>query len=386
MSCALYWVVAADAVVAQTPSPESLQALRDVSGETGGAVFRTASSPSSDASIVGPEELVLQTDVKPYSWPDGTMGIIKSGASYRFFAASAGYPKQVRGTLSDPQADGVVDLQIQNLKIPYDYAAGGPIYQDPVDGLLLMIYHAERWIDPGSYLPFYSELGMAQSSDNGMTWTDLGPIVSPQADFLSAYFQSDRQTFDLGGGGYAIIGDYFYVYFRDLLQEGFDYREVNFSVARARVRDVLAAARERNTTVLWTKYYDGVWAEPGLGGRSSSLLAGNGELLWGDVSYNAYLKSYITIAAGSPWPATDLYWAESKDGLQWTHYCRIVSDVMHKFYVTTVGLEDNFRETGQAFYIYYVRSRLYAQGGNRNQDAALVRRRIMLSDKTRMCQ
>ena len=86
MSCALYWVVAANVVVAQTSSPEPLQALRDVSGETGGVVFRTVSSPVIDVSIVGPEELVLQTDVKPYSWPDGTMGIIKSGANYRFFA------------------------------------------------------------------------------------------------------------------------------------------------------------------------------------------------------------------------------------------------------------------------------------------------------------
>ncbi|MBX9660042.1 MAG: hypothetical protein K2X00_15865 [Nitrospiraceae bacterium] len=125
-----------------------------MSGETGDAVFRTASSPSFDASIVGPEELVLQTDVKAYSWRDGTMGGIKSGASYRFFSASAGYPRQSNGTISDLRADGVTDLLIQGLPPPYHYVAGGPIYQDPASGMLLMLYHAERWIDPDSYLPF----------------------------------------------------------------------------------------------------------------------------------------------------------------------------------------------------------------------------------------
>lgn len=376
----------ANAVVAKGPGYQPLGVVHAVSGEVGGALYLAATSLSSNSPVVGEEEVILRTDVKPYSWPDGTMGLIRSGAGYRFFAASAGYPKQSIGTLSDPQADGVTDVLIQHQKNPYHYAAGGPIYQDPASGLLLMVYHAERWIDPDSYLPFYSELGLAQSTDSGVTWTDLGPIISPHTVFEASYFQSDKQTFDVGGGGYVIIGDYWYVYFRDLLQEGQDYREVNFAVARARVRDVLAAAREGTTAALWTKYYDGAWAEPGLGGRSSSLLAGNGELLWGDVSYNAYLKSYISIAAGPPWPATDLYWAESKDGLQWTHHCRLVSDVMHKFYVTMVGLGDNPRETGQSFYMYYVRSRLYAQGGNRNQDAALVRRRIMLSDNTHICQ
>ncbi|MBX9660043.1 MAG: hypothetical protein K2X00_15870 [Nitrospiraceae bacterium] len=74
---------------------------------------------------------------------------------------------------------------------------------------------------------------------------------------------------------------------------------------RARVRDVIEMARERSAVVLLAKYHDGAWAEPELGGSSSSLLAGNGELLWGDVSYNVYL-SCISIASGPLWPATDL--------------------------------------------------------------------------------
>ena len=194
-----------------------------------------------------------------------------------------------------------------------------------------------------------------------------------------------RQTFDVGGGGYLIIGDYFYVYFNDLLQDGEDYTVLNLAVARERVSDVVDAAINRGSSVPWAKYFDGAWTEPGIGGRSAPLAPGNHDVLWGDVSYNSYLNKYISIAAGAPWPATDLYWTESEDGLNWTNYCRIVGDLAHKYYVTVVGLGDNPRETGGKFYIYYIRSRLYAQGGNRNEDAVLVRRPITIAKEDGIC-
>ena len=80
------------------------------------------------------------------------------------------------------------------------------------------------------------------------------------------------------------------------------------------------------------------------------LAPGNHEVHWGDVSYNSYLNKYISIAAGAPWPATDLYWTESEDGIHWTNNCRIVCDLAHKYYVTAVGLGDNPLETEQNFY------------------------------------
>ena len=341
--------------------------------------------PSGDGSIVGPEEVILPMDKKPYSWPDGNMGIIKSGLSYKFFAAADGYPKRTIGTLDSPQAQGVADLKIEYLKSAYSYAAGGTIYEDPLTNALLMIYHAERWIVPNAWLPFYGELGLACSKDGGETWADLGPIITPHTPYSSEYFQLRQQTFDIGGGGYLIIGDYFYVYFNDLIQNGEDHTVLNLAVARARVADVVEAAITRGSSIPWAKYFNGAWTEPGIGGRSTPLAPGNQEVHWGDVSYNSHLKKYISIAAGAPWPATDLYWTESEDGLHWTNYCRIVSDVAHKYYVTVVGLGNNPRESEEEFYIYYIRSRLFAQGGNRNEDAVLVRRSIALADGARIC-
>ena len=356
--------------------------------ETQGTVSvpRSSAAVSSDKrTIVGPEEIILQTKKKPYSWPDGNMGIIKSGSSYKFFGAADGYPKRTIGTLDNPQAQGVTDLKISHMKNSYPYAAGGAIYTDTSSGTLLMIYHAERWIDPSAWLPFYSELGLACSMDGGDTWTDLGPIITPHVPFSSEYFQLRRSTFDVGGGGYLIIGDHFYIYFNDLRQDAENYTTLNLAVARARVSDVVDAAVNRGRAALWTKYFEGAWSEPGIGGRSTPLAPGNQEVHWGDVSYNSYLNKYISIAAGAPWPATDLYWTESEDGLHWTNYCPIVSDSAHKYYVTVVGLGNNPRETGEKFYIYYIRSLLFAQGDNRNKDAVLVRRSISLADGARIC-
>src|SRR5262245_41645615 len=54
--------------------------------------------------------------------------------------------------------------------------------------------------------------------------------------------------------------------------------------SRARVADVVAAANDSSTVVAWTKYYNGDWTEPGLGGRSNYLEEGNGGANWTSAS------------------------------------------------------------------------------------------------------
>jgi hypothetical protein len=58
----------------------------------------------------------------------------------------------------------------------YGYMVGGPVYQIPVAmrwaGNLLVTYHAEL---PNDAL--YAALGLVASSDNGLSWTELGEII-----------------------------------------------------------------------------------------------------------------------------------------------------------------------------------------------------------------
>lgn len=330
---------------------------------------------------VGPAEPVLVSERKPYSWPDGTMGLLREtdGKSYRFFAASAGFPLMTKGSLDDPIRDEIHELKIEGVPARYQYFAGGPIYKSDRSGLLVMFYHAEIYTFPPHYLPFYSELGLARSTDGGMTWKDLGLVITPHASVTSDYFQISQGSLDVGWGAYAIVGEYFYLYFKDLLHEGDQFRPVNLAVARAKIEDVLDAAEKGSEVTRWDKFYQGSWAEPGIGGRSSHLAEKNGDsIIISDVAYSSYLKKYIGIVIGKPWPNTDINLFESADGIHWSNYRKIVDDEGHNYYATLIGLEDNPRLLDREFFVYYINSKDFAATGTRNKDGVLYRRRITM--------
>jgi hypothetical protein len=331
---------------------------------------------------VGPQETILAApganlpDVppKPYAWPDGTMGILKSGATYTFFAANDGNLRRCIGTLENPgRCGGSASIRIRNLQANLNYAGGGPVYRDPATGTLLMFYHGERYKDGTDWLVFHSSLGLAKSSDGGATWVDLGEILTPNITPETVF--AGKSPWDVGGGAHLIIGDHFHVYFRDRMLAG---GTAELAVARARVADVVEAAIVRDTAAPWRKYHNGTWDEAGLGGRSSPLEAANALSAWLAVSYNTYLGRYVMVAFGRPWPATNLYWLESVDGLTWTDRKLLVDDAHQKVYVTLAGLGDDPRVTDQSFYVYYVSSAKAATGGNRNLDGVLARRLITL--------
>jgi hypothetical protein len=339
---------------------------------------QTAASPSASATAgvagtceprVGVRETVLTTQQRSTlylaNWPDGTMGVLKDGPRYSFIASNAGQPSVALGTLQHPAAYGVrTGIQIQNPKDRYDYAAGGPLYRDKASGMWLLFYHAEKW-PGGDSGRFYSLIGLARSSDAGSTWQDLGPIVSPEVPFGSI-------PAEIASGAYAVVGPYFYVYFRDVPPSG---AQINLAVARARAEDVLKAAAS-GRTVAWAKYYLGSWVEPGLGGRSSPLVRDNPTVNWLDVSYNSDLRRYLIVAASWVGPGPRdlaLYILSSADGLKWGAWRVIAGEPGENFYPTIVGLGDDPHITGKRFYVYYMYS---ARGPNLWADGVLMRRLI----------
>jgi hypothetical protein len=82
------------------------------------------------------------------------------------------FPLMTKGSLDDPIRDEIHELKIEGAPAQYQYFAGGPIYKSDRSRLLLMFYHAEICTAPPGYLPFYSELGLARSTDGGMIWKD----------------------------------------------------------------------------------------------------------------------------------------------------------------------------------------------------------------------
>ncbi len=316
-----------------------------------------------------------------FAWPDTPIGVIKNGASYEFFASDGGlhsrqfwqgrwygndkYGSATRttGTLDNPLGNAPpIDVSIQPNPDPavnpfygsYDYMGGGPVYRVPAGmpgaGNLLMVYHAE--IPTITTQSFYSVLALAASTDNGMSWTDLGEIIR-----VNQAYRSDLDGFDIGDPPMAISpdGKYFYIYFRDWLANGTTHwgnTVTSASVARAPIAEVITAAfGSKPHAAAFQKYYWGSWElQPGIGGYSTDLnpnAAYSGEL---QVAYNSDLRRYVMIIGEGVLFA----YAESLDGLHWTTPVLLYqfADVQNT-YVMPVGTGNDPQILGKQFHLFY---------------------------------
>jgi len=331
-----------------------------------------------------------------FAWPDTPIGVVKTDSGYEFFGSDGGlhsrqywngrwygnnkYGSATRtiGTLSNPLGSAPpIDVTIQpnpdpsvNPNYPsYDYMGGGPVYHVPPGtvgaGKLLMVYHAE--VPTITTQSFLSLLGLAASSDNGQSWTDLGEIIR-----VNQAYRTDLDGFDIGDPPLVISpdGKYFYIYFRDWLANGTTHWENTItlvSVARAPIAAVLQAAfgREKPRAAAFEKYYSGKWdLQPGIGGFSTDLHPAaqySGEL---QVAYNKDLHRYMMIIG----EGVVIAYSESPDGLTWT-----LPILLHDFrqdkdqpttYVAPVGDGDDPRILGRQFYIYYTRYPTTGAGWN----------------------
>jgi hypothetical protein len=325
-----------------------------------------------------------------FAWPDTPLGVIKTSNGYAFFGSDGGLHSRQQwqgkwygnnkygsitrtlGTLDDPLGSGPpVDVTIHANPDPtvnpyyvsYDYMGGGPVYKVPAGmpgaGDLLLVYHAE--LPTVQTQSFDSVYGLAASSDQGMSWTDLGEIIR-----INQGYRTNMDGYDIGDAPLVISpdGQYFYIYFRDWLANGTTHwgnTVTLVSVARAPMHDLLAAAfGSAPHAVAFQKYYEGWHFDQGLGGYSEDLnpQAGYG----GDqqVVYNSYLKRYeMVIGEG-----VVIAYSESVDGLHWS-----LPTLLYDFrqlpdqpttYVMPVGMGDDPRILGKEFYIFYTS---YPQNG-----------------------
>jgi hypothetical protein len=288
---------------------------------------------------VGPAEVIYTKSQRSSKrlphWPDGNLGAVAgANGTYEFYGANGRSPVKTTGPLTDP-ARSRQSVKIKGVpKRTFNYVSGGPVFQDPATGARLMIYHAEK--HGRTRKDFYSVLGMAVSTDpNGLVFNDLGIIVEPN-------LQTGRT--EVNGGSFAVFDSHLHVYYRDWFPGG---GTAELAVARAPLSELLNNALSGFGTQ-FTKYYDGSWSQPGIGGLASGLEVGNPSNGWHAVSYNDHLDQLLMVTSAY----SDLYLATSDDGINWSPRQPIVTDATEQFYPTLIGTGPDPTHTGESFFLY----------------------------------
>jgi hypothetical protein len=248
---------------------------------------------------VGPNE-TLTYPSNMQSLPDEHTTIFPPAAgssAYRFFAASSltggnsgtvvlettdlltfkvadGFPAQVMtAPVHLRQCNPALDTEFDE-----NYAAQGSVVQDPTlpPGNLIMIYEAENHCPGGiPQFPFYATVGFARSSDGGKTWpapanaefggTDRYPVLkvsTPEASVPADVAIGDAIPSAI------VDGNYLYIAYLELPAPGSPAAGGNFRVARGLLGG--------SGPVMFSKWNNGSFSSPGIGGATSPVLPAGG--------------------------------------------------------------------------------------------------------------
>ena len=191
------------------------------------------------------------------------------------------------------QPDGVANFPVRG-----PYMLGGMWYDEKTQTL-----YAPLHCEVAAYLTgIRREVHLASSTDKGLTWKYLGPIItSPDALGLKHPVSDQSGLYWDGGDGdqqlyvdeknryaYLYTNHYYWPKLGAHVQPIMERR-----VARCSLEDAMAPGK-------WKKFHDGAWSEPGLGGMGSPVNASA-------VTYNTFLKKYVAFnGAGSIAVCTDL--------------------------------------------------------------------------------
>ena len=298
--------------------------------------------------------------------PDGHVTFIREGGVVRFWAPLAG------GKTVELLTTDIVDLHAASdppvivlgpsggSNLDSEYAGGSKVLRLS-GGRLAMLYQGENHACGGDRAEV--TIALATSDDDGATWQRQGAIITaPPWTFASC---ADAMFYGAGSFSAVVSPDrqYLYVYFNQWLPD-------ESGVTRV-ARSLISSGLGPGT---WSKYYQGGWTQPGLGGRADDVLpvpATERDLLersvaiptvsW-NTTYHMWLAVYVTI--------TGFWYSSSADGLHWNPAEQLFGGVVlfapeslvdHQQYIYYPSLVDPLAdEDGRTSETGIL---LYAQGG-----------------------
>ena len=190
-----------------------------------------------------------------------------------------------------------------------DYAGAGSVFKAANGSDLLMIYHAENHLFGTVHSngnPFYAGVGLARSTDGGVTWERKGQILSAHDPQLPSQAS--------GGAGVGTpsaieANGYIYVFFREIDPQS---NLEGIGVARAPIAEDAVAGS-------WQKFFNGAYTSPGLGGAFTPLqitldVNAKSDHRQPFVTFNTYLNAYVLTIVGNG----GIYMCTSTDLVHWT--------------------------------------------------------------------
>ncbi|MER5639072.1 RICIN domain-containing protein [Kitasatospora sp. NPDC002227] len=169
------------------------------------------------------------------------------------------------------------------------------LWVDPDTGNWYGLVHNEFTPQPFGDGLHYDAIDYAVSTDQGRTWTVKDhAITSPYSTTRGDTAAFPNQTYYYGDGDQRLLVDtasgYFYVFYGSrVVDKSGGWKAFYEHVARAPISGKMAAGT-------WQKWYDGAWAEAGIGGRESNMVpadAGN------PGGYTAAADEYDPATAGT---------------------------------------------------------------------------------------
>ena len=233
------------------------------------------------------------------------------------------------------------------------------------EGGLIGFTHNEVFTGTVSVQRQYS-IGIVYSSDMGDTWTFCGEIIKTKAD-------SCNNDYNIHGVPYLVVGDEFYVYFREVVTGA----GVNYSVAKAKIVDVIDAAK-LGTVSAWEKWNGGSNWTNALGGDGVDVLSSR-PLEWVNVNIHGDAtrltstnnSPYVLVTSAIKYDTINSVWLDrsailmfrSDDGLVWDPPEVVIEEagqscLVYPFILALQGGADDGHETSGSFYIYYHKNTL----------------------------
>lgn len=246
---------------------------------------------------------------------------------------------------------------------PYEdkYAAITSTWRDPATGIIHGWYHSEIYVNKAncSNNPSYATVGYATSMDDGKTFTKQGYA-------LSGFYPNNPSVCAGQGTAHPTIieqGDYLYMIY--------DEWPTNFSIG-----GISIARASKTSPNVWTKYYQGNFTEPGIGGNFTPIIprGQSGNNFWhGSVIWNSYLGKFVMVHTNFSKEGS-IYIRTSNDLINWSAAQLLIATPANWGYRYPTLFGTDNKTMGQEGWIYFGR---HSKLGKIGTDTLLYRRSIL---------